>query len=244
MTIRLSKDKKIRILNSLDIATIMQDILHREAKIDRNKEHLWLVALDADNRLMMVELVSLGSNRHTIVEPMEVFSFALQKQACSIILVHNHPSGNVNPSAGDRGITDQMMAIGKFLKLPVVDHLIITENSYYSFVDSGLLSEIEANTIFDLTFTQIHRLIAEKEEGLRLGKEMLEKAEALQAEIEKEKGSTQLKIYQAEQKMREVTEKRQKYEIALKAKEKGLNLNEIADLTGLSPDEILRLKSA
>jgi DNA repair protein RadC len=241
MTIRLSSNKKIKILNSGDIATIMQEVLQREKKIDRNKEHMWLVALDADNRIMMIELISLGSNKQTIVEPMEVFSFALQKQASRIILVHNHPSGSVRPSAGDRGLTDQMMAIGKFLKLPVVDHLIINGDTFYSFVDSGLYAEIEQNTLFDLTFTKIHQLIAEREEGLKFGLAMMQQADILKAEIEKEKNTTQSQIYQAEQEMRKVTEKLQKYEIAAKARNKGWGTAEIAELTGLTPDEISNL---
>jgi DNA repair protein RadC len=243
MTVKLHKAQKIKILNSLDIATIMQTILLRETKIDRNKEHLWLVALDAENRIMMIELVSLGSNRQTIAEPMEIFSFALQKQASKIILVHNHPSGNVTPSPGDRGLTEQMMAIGKFIRLPVVDHLIISENSHFSFLDSGLYSEIEHDTLFDLSFGKLRNLIAEKEEGIKFGQAMQEKAEELRAEIEKERISTQLRIYEAEQKIREVTEKQQKYAIALKARSKGMNLLEVSELTGLSDTEISELES-
>jgi DNA repair protein RadC len=221
MTVRLTKNQKIRILNSQDIATIMQEVLQREKKIDRIKEHLWLVALDPENRIMMIELISLGSNKHTIAEPMEVFSFALQKHAAKIILVHNHPSGSVRPSLGDRGLTDQMMAIGKFLKLPVTDHIIISEDAYFSFVDSGLYREIEESTLYDLSFTRIHKLLEE---------------------IEEEKSNTKLKVYAAEQKMKEVTEKAQKYEIARKAKLKGLGSAEISELTGLTSEELAGLE--
>lgn len=77
---------------------------------------------------------------------MEVFSLALQKKAYHIILVQNHPSGALNPSDADKEITGKMLHIGKFLNVPVWDHLIITVKSYYSFRDSGLLDNVEATT--------------------------------------------------------------------------------------------------
>ena len=92
MTVELSDEQRIKILNADDLFQIMSKILNRENKIDRNKEHLWVVGLASNLKILFIELVSLGTVNSTIVEPMEVFSIALQKRAVSIILVHNHPS--------------------------------------------------------------------------------------------------------------------------------------------------------
>lgn len=158
MNVRLTEAQKIKILNSDDLYSVMQQVLLRENKIDRNKEHFWIVCLSTSNQILMIELVSLGSVNATIVDPMEVFSFALQKRAVKLILVHNHPSGELTPSAADKEMTDRMLAIGKFIQVPVIDHLIISEASYYSFVDSGLLDEIERTSTYDLSFSQISSL--------------------------------------------------------------------------------------
>ncbi len=152
MTVRLTENQKIQILNAQDVYSIIQQVLLREKKIDRNKEHFWIIGLATNNQILFIELISLGSVKATIVEPMEVFSFALQKRAVKIIMVHNHPSGTLNPSKADIEITDKMVAIGKFLRMPIIDHFIISEKMYYSFTASGLLDEIEKNTRYDLSF--------------------------------------------------------------------------------------------
>lgn len=164
MNIRLTREQKIKILNSKDLYKIMQQVLLREKKIDRNKEHFWVVCLAANQRLIMIELVSLGTVNKTIAEPMEVFSFALQKRAAKIILVHNHTSDDVAPSEDDYEITEQMWAIGKFLKCPVIDHLIITEEEYLSFEDYGLLDKIKKANRYDLTFAKVDLLLLQMKE--------------------------------------------------------------------------------
>ena len=66
----------------------------------------------------------------TIAEPMEVFSFALQKQAVKVILVHNHPSGDLTPSEADKDLSDRLIQVGIIVNVPIVDHFIISERSY------------------------------------------------------------------------------------------------------------------
>jgi len=142
MNIRLNKDQKIRIYSSLDIYNVMREILMLEEENDRNKEHFWTIGLDHGQTVLNIELVTLGSATTAPVEPMEVFSIPLQKKAAKIILVHNHPSGNILPSPSDEDLTDRLLQVGRIMNVPVVDHLIITESSYYSFADSGLLASI------------------------------------------------------------------------------------------------------
>jgi DNA repair protein RadC len=124
----------------------MQRVLMRENKIDRDREHLWTISLDTANKVLNIELVSMGTINKTLVEPMEVFSIPLQKRAVQIIVIHNHPSGEIKPSTADKDITDRLIQVGKIMNVPVLDHLIITEKTFFSFADSGLLGELELST--------------------------------------------------------------------------------------------------
>lgn len=210
MNVRLTPEQKIKVLNTEDLAHIMQQVLKRENKIDRNKEHLWVVCLANNNRILLVELVSLGTVNSTLAEPMEIFSFALQKQAVKIILVHNHPSGELTPSLEDRDITDRMAAIGDFVRTPLIDHIIITETSYYSFADSGLLDKLRRDSSFDLTF-------AKQEE---LQSQLLDAQKATAREVLKTK-----------------------LEMVMNSLEEGLSVDLIAKLSGLSREEVEKLKA-
>lgn len=142
MNIRLKKEEKIKVLCAEDLYGIMQRILMSESKTDRNREHLWTVCLDTANRILNIELVSLGTVNKTIVEPMEVISIPLQKRAVKLILVHNHPSGELKPSERDKDITDHIIQVCRIMHVPLKDHLIISEKKYYSFLESGLLEEL------------------------------------------------------------------------------------------------------
>lgn len=143
MNIELSDDQKIKILCSDDLYSIMQQVLLREQKIDQNREHLWTVSLDSAHRVLNIELVSMGTVNSTPVEPMEVFSVPLQKRSVKLMVVHNHPSGELKPSDADKDITDRLIQVGKIINVPVLDHLIITDKSYFSFADHGLMDELE-----------------------------------------------------------------------------------------------------
>ena len=143
MNIDLSNEEKIKILNGDDLYGIMQRILLRADKIDQDREHFWIVGLANNNRILFIELISLGSVNATVAEPMDVFSFALQKRAVKIVLVHNHPSGELKPSAADLDNTDRLIQVGIIVNTEVYDHLIITERSYLSFRDTGLLDDLK-----------------------------------------------------------------------------------------------------
>lgn len=143
MNIRLKKHEQQKIFSSNDMYNVTQRILLRESKIDRNREHLWTISLDTANTILNIELVSMGSINQVIVHPMEVFSVPLQKRAVSVVLVHNHPSGQLKPSERDKDITDRLIQCGLMLNVPMLDHLIITEKSFFSFSDTGLLKELQ-----------------------------------------------------------------------------------------------------
>jgi DNA repair protein RadC len=140
MEIKLSKTDKKILLTPKDIYSVMQKILLQASPINQNKEHFWVLGLANNNKLLFVELVSLGSVNKTIVEPMEVYSLAIRKRAVKIILCHNHPSGSTKPSEEDWNITDRLIQVGRIVDIPVVEHLIISTTSYLSFADTGLIN--------------------------------------------------------------------------------------------------------
>ena len=182
MRVKLTSEQKIQVLNSRDIALIMQQVLLRENKIGRSKEHFWVVCLSNSNRILLIELISLGNAKKSIVDPTEIFSFALQKRAVKLIMVHNHPGGSLTPSPEDQDITDRMYQVGLFLDLPVLDHLIITETEYYSFVDTGLLLKLSRSKKYVLKFKQEEERL--KNLGLKQGVEMGRKEGEKKGEVE------------------------------------------------------------
>ena len=139
MNVRLSKDQKIKIGSPEDIYSIMQKILMRENRMGRSKEHFWVIGLATSHEISYIELVSLGSISAAIVTPLEVFNLAVRKKSPKIVLVHNHPSGNLKPSRSDQEVTQQILEGGKTLTIEVLDHLIISEKGYYSFAEHQLL---------------------------------------------------------------------------------------------------------
>ena len=178
MNIKLTEAERIKILNSDDLYGIMQKILLREQKIDQNREHFWVIGLENNNRILFIELISLGTVNKTFAEPMEVFSFALQKRAVSIILCHNHPSGELRPSDEDKDITDRLIQVGIIVDLKVIDHLIISDKSYLSFKDIGLLEELEKSTKYVPPYVLAKRMkkeaaeIAKRKNTIEIAKQL------------------------------------------------------------------------
>lgn len=150
MNVRLSKEQKIRILNSEDIYKVMQQVLLRENKIRRNQEHFWVVGLDNDNTILFVELIGLGAVNRVNANPPDVFRMGIYKLAVTMILVHNHPSGNIEPSKDDKAFTDKMLKVGKLINIDVIDHLIISEENYTSFADNGIITELQNSGAFEI----------------------------------------------------------------------------------------------
>lgn len=102
-------------------------------------EEFKIILLNRAHRILGICDVSRGGISGTIVDPKVIFSCALKANASYIILAHNHPSGNLNPSEADKQLTEKLKMAGKFLDLYILDHLIITNENYYSFADDGLL---------------------------------------------------------------------------------------------------------
>lgn len=102
------------------------------------KEYFLALHLDGKNRIVAVEIVSVGSLNQSIVHPREVFKTALLSSAAAILIMHNHPSGDPTPSSEDLAITKRLKEVGDLIGIKVLDHIIIGE-SYKSFVEVGLL---------------------------------------------------------------------------------------------------------
>lgn len=83
--------------------------------------------------------ISVGGVAGTVADPKLIFKSALENLACSMILVHNHPSGNLKPSQADKDLTHKLKEAGRYLDIPILDHLIITETAYFSFADEGII---------------------------------------------------------------------------------------------------------
>jgi len=104
-------------------------------------ESFWILALDSQHRIAGAgpTVITRGILNSSLVHPREVFCAAIVAGAAAVILSHNHPSGDPTPSVDDRVVTDQMVAAGRLLDIPVHDHVIIGRGRYVSFAESGLL---------------------------------------------------------------------------------------------------------
>jgi DNA repair protein RadC len=211
----------------------MEQILKREHKVDRTKEHFWAISLNLAQKILAIELVSLGSNHAVVVEPTEVFSLLLQKKANFIILIHNHPSGNLRPSAQDLHLTDCLIQIGIMMKTPIQDHVIITEHSYYSFANNGLIEQLERSTKYVPTFE------LEKRYELEMTK-LLQESAIQRREVRKESEKRGLQKGKEQGLIKGV--KQEKIAIAQQMLQEGLEAKLIAHVTELSPQQIGRLK--
>ncbi|MDZ4750772.1 MAG: DNA repair protein RadC [Flavobacteriales bacterium] len=108
---------------------------------DLAHEEFWVMNLTRRNHVISVHKVSEGGISYTAVDPKKVFGIALENKSSSIIVAHNHPSGNTQPSDEDLKLTRRLVNAGKNLELPVLDHLIVTSTGYYSFADEGTLEQ-------------------------------------------------------------------------------------------------------
>jgi len=150
MNVRLTQEQKIRILNSQDVYNVMQQILLRENKIGRGQEHFWVVGLDSQNKIQFIELLGLGTHNRVNANPPDVFRMAIYKQAGKLILVHNHPAGDLKPSEQDHNFTDRMLKVGRLINIEVLDHLIINEESYLSFDDQGIMKQLASSGQYEI----------------------------------------------------------------------------------------------
>ena len=124
-----------QITSSDSVFEVMQPILG-----DLNHEEFWIIYLNNSNKILQKIQLSKGGITGTLVDIRLAFKNALEIGATSIILAHNHPSGTLVPSTADKQLTQKLKIAGESLDIKILDHLIVTQKSYFSFADEGLLS--------------------------------------------------------------------------------------------------------
>lgn len=132
--IYMSNDnKKKTILNSSDkIYEYMKYEL-----LDKKQEYFYCLYLNTKKEVIKKKLLFIGTVNHSIVHPREVFKYAYLCSASAIICIHNHPSNDINPSMEDIRLTNSLVELGKMNGIPIIDHIIIGDNKYYSFYENN-----------------------------------------------------------------------------------------------------------
>lgn len=110
------------------------NLFHERLK-DKKEEHFYVLILNNQNNVIKKELISKGVLDASIIHPREIFKPAIKNSASKIILVHNHPSGNPNPSQEDLEITKQLIEAGKLIDIKILDHVIIGDGEFWSWVE-------------------------------------------------------------------------------------------------------------
>lgn len=131
--------------DAYDIYGTMRTLLNLRDVPDLTKENLWTVALDSARMILNLELVAMSTYLETASIPAEVFSMPLQKKAYGIVLVHNSPSGILQPTEKDLDLTDRLIQVGNIIDIQLLDHLIVTPTTYYSFQDSGDMDQLKTS---------------------------------------------------------------------------------------------------
>lgn len=108
---------------------------------DKEYEEFWVLFLNRNNKILKSEKISDGGISHTVADPKRIFKAALENSASHLVLCHNHPSGNLEPSTADHSLTKKLIAAANNLDMSIIDHIIVTDGGYYSFADEGQIAE-------------------------------------------------------------------------------------------------------
>jgi DNA repair protein RadC len=135
---RRRNETETKVLDTINGSKDAYNIMRRHL-IDLNHEEFWVLMLNRSGKVIAKELISKGGLTGTVADPKIIFNLALQHSAASIVMAHNHPSGNLKPSQLDIELTKKIANAGKMLDMNVLDHLIITNDGFYSFADGGIL---------------------------------------------------------------------------------------------------------
>lgn len=124
---------KKKCTNPQEVFTLLRPLIGKQ-----KKEHFVLLSLDTRNNLLGIDTISVGTINASLVHPRELFSMAIKRHAVSVIIAHNHPSGDPDPSDEDIRVTSKLIEAGKLLGIHVLDHIIVGENRYYSWEEGKL----------------------------------------------------------------------------------------------------------
>lgn len=168
MNIKLTKTQRILIESSEDIARIMRQILLRENRVSRQREHLWTIGLSEEYKMQYVELIAFGMPAKTKIQPMEIYRLALQKDCRYLYICHNRKTSDMAAQADDKALTDRMIQVGNIVGIQVFDHIIVNPKTedFLSYRDVGLMDELSKSTAWVPKFEQVKkiRVMAKAEE--------------------------------------------------------------------------------
>lgn len=133
INVQNAKEEETIIKKSLDVFELFKGIFD-----DKEQEYFYCLYLDNRKKVKKKKLLFIGTINYSVVHPREIFKEAYMVGAVSIIIVHNHPTGNVNPSVQDIETTKKIVQVGRLLGITVDDHVIIGQNNYYSFFENGM----------------------------------------------------------------------------------------------------------
>lgn len=139
VSLRLVRERSIPYQTRMIHGAKMVYEVFRELAEDLDREAMWVMCLDTKNQVTCLSQVSLGTLNSAPASPKEIVKTALMANSMSIILLHNHPSGDPEPSSDDRKVTAQIKAAAQLMDIKVLDHLIVGDGSYYSFAEQGVL---------------------------------------------------------------------------------------------------------
>jgi DNA repair protein RadC len=148
--------KAITIIAALEIGRRRRadDVIHEKSKItsskdvydllyadlsDKDHEEFWILLLDRANQIIIKAAISEGGVSGTIADPKKIFKLALENNCSSIIMAHNHPSNNLQPSKSDIKLTQKLIKAGNTLEINVLDHIIVGSDNYFSFADESMM---------------------------------------------------------------------------------------------------------
>ena len=133
INVQNAKEEETIIKKSLDVFELFKGTFD-----DKEQEYFYCLYLDNRKKVKKKKLLFIGTINYSVVHPREIFKEAYMVGAVSIIIIHNHPTGNVNPSVQDIETTKKIVQVGKLLGITVDDHVIIGQNNYYSFFENGM----------------------------------------------------------------------------------------------------------
>ncbi len=135
---RQDLNKDVLLENYLENSKSVIELIQNQLK-DKTKEHFKLIMLNTRNKVINIADISTGTLNASLVHPREVFIEAIKHHSCAVILVHNHPSGEAEPSNDDLKITKRLKEAGNIIGIEVLDHIIIGKDNYFSFKDNQLI---------------------------------------------------------------------------------------------------------
>lgn len=128
------EEKKTAIKNAKDIVKIFSFEMN-----SLKQENLKAIYLDSRNRIIKEKTIFVGSFNESVINQREIFRIAMEENAAAVILIHNHPSGDSNPSMADIEATQEIIKAGEILKIPLIDNIILGDRKYFSFKEKGLI---------------------------------------------------------------------------------------------------------